>query len=194
MDDAIAVLRDKILKERKNMGGVNAARDNQQMIQKQIRILENRLDKALVKFNQSLASNRTLREQIDDLRRERVVFDNIYKKLEKELHEKKKQMAHVIQLTNMTYEQRDNCQMEITAIDQANRKEQEDFEEQVRRAPYMYAYTGWALIKIYTQYVASVVPSCPDKGQLAAMMRYNITSKGMSSSRLPSLFPPPYSH
>lgn len=52
MDDAIAVLRDKILKERKNMGGVNAARDNQQMIQKQIRILENRLDKALVKFNQ----------------------------------------------------------------------------------------------------------------------------------------------
>ena len=131
MDDAIAVLRDKILKERKNMGGVNAARDNQQMIQKQIRILENRLDKALVKFNQSLAANRALREQIDDLRRERVVFDNIYKKLEKELHEKKKQMAHVIQLTNMTYEQRDNCQMEITAIDQANRKEQEDFEEQM---------------------------------------------------------------
>ncbi|GMI42274.1 hypothetical protein TeGR_g9947, partial [Tetraparma gracilis] len=131
MDEAIAVLRDKILKERKNMGGVNAARDNQHMIQKQIRILENRLDKALVKFNQSLASNRSLREQIDDLRRERVVFDNIYKKLEKELHEKKKQMAHVIQLTNMTYEQRDNCQMEITAIDQANRKEQEDFEEQM---------------------------------------------------------------
>ncbi|GMH54021.1 hypothetical protein TL16_g01588 [Triparma laevis f. inornata] len=131
MDDAIAVLRDKIFKERKNMGGVNAARDNQQMIQKQIRILENRLDKALVKFNQSLAHNRKLREQIDDLRRERVVFDNIYKKLEKELHEKKKQMAHVIELSNMTYEQRDNCQMEITAIDQANRKEQEDFEEQM---------------------------------------------------------------
>ena len=80
---------------------------------------------------QSLASNRKLREQIDDLRRERVVFDNIYKKLEKELHEKKRQMANVIELSNMTYEQRDNCQMEITAIDQANRKEQEDFEEQM---------------------------------------------------------------
>ena len=131
MDESIGVLRDKILKERKNMGGVNAARENQQMIQKQIRILENRLDKALVKFNQSLAHNRKLREEIDDLRRERVVFDNIYKKLEKELHEKKKQMAQVIELSNLTYEQRDNCQMEITAIDQANRKEQEDFEEQM---------------------------------------------------------------
>ena len=59
------------------------------------------------------------------------MFDNIYKKLEKELHEKKRQMANVIELSNMTYEQRDNCQMEITAIDQANRKEQEDFEEQM---------------------------------------------------------------
>ena len=70
------------------MGGVNAARENQLMVQKQIRILENRLDKALVKFNEALAHNKNLREEIDNLRRERVVFDNIYRKLEKELHEK----------------------------------------------------------------------------------------------------------
>ena len=112
-------------------GGVNAARDNQAMIQKQIRILENRLDKALVKFNEALAHNKKLRETIDDLRRERVVFDNIYRKLERELHEKKKQMANIIELSNLSYEQRDNSQMEIAAIEQANRKEQEDFEEQM---------------------------------------------------------------
>ena len=62
---------------------MNAARDNQAMIQKQIRILENRLDKALVKFNEALAHNKRLRENIDNLRRERLVFDQIYKKLEK---------------------------------------------------------------------------------------------------------------
>lgn len=45
---------------------------------------------ALVKFNESLAYNKNLRERIDTLRRERVVFDSIYKKLERELHEKKK--------------------------------------------------------------------------------------------------------
>lgn len=45
---------------------------------------------ALVKFNESLAFNKNLRERIDTLRRERVVFDSIYKKLERELHEKKK--------------------------------------------------------------------------------------------------------
>jgi len=43
-----------------------------------------------VKFNESLAMNKNLRERIDTLRRERVVFDSIYKKLERELHEKKK--------------------------------------------------------------------------------------------------------
>lgn len=44
----------------------------------------------MVKFNESLAQNKTLRERIDALRRERVVFDSIYKKLERELHDKKK--------------------------------------------------------------------------------------------------------
>lgn len=43
-----------------------------------------------MKFNESLAMNKNLRERIDTLRRERVVFDSIYKKLERELHEKKK--------------------------------------------------------------------------------------------------------
>jgi len=34
------------------MGGINASKDANQQVQKQIRILENRLDKALVKFNE----------------------------------------------------------------------------------------------------------------------------------------------
>merc|ERR1711959_55904 len=58
-------------------GVANAAKDSNQAIQKQIRQLENRLEKALVKFNEALAHNKELREEIDGLRRERVVFDSI---------------------------------------------------------------------------------------------------------------------
>jgi coiled-coil domain-containing protein 63/114 len=36
-----------------------------------------------------------LRDQIDSLRRERVVFDNIYKKLENEFEQKKKEMVRM---------------------------------------------------------------------------------------------------
>lgn len=51
MEEQIAVMRQKAFLQRKTMGGVNASRENVHMIQKQIRILENRLDKALLKYH-----------------------------------------------------------------------------------------------------------------------------------------------
>ncbi|GBG32774.1 Coiled-coil domain-containing protein 63 [Hondaea fermentalgiana] len=131
LNKAIKVMKSKILQQRKQMGGVNAAKESQKMVAKQIRILENRLDKALVKFNEALAHNKQLRETIDGLRRERVVFDNIYRKLEKELHEKKKQMATIIESSNQAYEARDQAQMEMTAIEQQNNKERAEVDEQI---------------------------------------------------------------
>ena len=58
------------------------------------------------------------------MRRERIVFENIYRKMERELQDKKQQMAEIIELSNKSYEQRDTYQMEVAAIEQANRKEQ----------------------------------------------------------------------
>ena len=67
MEEQIAIMKQKLLHQRRAMGGVNASKDNHYMIQKQIRILENRLEKALVKFNEAIAHNKTLRDKIDDL-------------------------------------------------------------------------------------------------------------------------------
>lgn len=119
----IQVMKHKVLHQKKHMGGVNAAKENQQMVSKQIRILENRLDKSLIKFNEALAQNKVLREEIDNLRRERVVFDTIYRKLEKEHNDKKKQMATTIELSNLAYEQRDAAQLELRSLQEANRIE-----------------------------------------------------------------------
>ena len=44
-----------------------------------------RYAQALKRYNEALANNKRLRENIDNLRRERLVFDQIYRKLEKEL-------------------------------------------------------------------------------------------------------------
>ena len=79
----ISNLQMKIWSLRKEMGGANAASYNQKSVEKQIRILENKLDQALIKFNTSLAKNNVLRQQIDNLRGERVAFEGVYKKLEK---------------------------------------------------------------------------------------------------------------
>lgn len=90
-----------------HLGGINATSHNTLQIQKQIRVLENRLDKALVKFNEALAYNKALRETIENLRRERLVFDQIYRKLERELEEKKEKLNEILEVSNSAYEARD---------------------------------------------------------------------------------------
>jgi len=122
----------KLVDTRRQMGGVNASRDSNTQVAKQVKVLENRLDKALVKFNEALSHNKVLREEIDNLRRERVVFDQIYKKLERELHEKKKEMANVIEISNIAYEARDQAQNEIAALRAQADKEQAAFEAEWR--------------------------------------------------------------
>ena len=66
---------------------------------KQIKVLEHRLHRALVKFNEAIAANKDLREEIDNLRRERVVFDGIYKKLQLELSERNQVLTLTLSLS-----------------------------------------------------------------------------------------------
>merc|ERR1740127_159159 len=133
--ETVANTQKAIFETREDMaqhGGVKAALENAKAVQKQIRVLENRLDKALQKFNQAIEANRVLREQIDTLRRERVVFDNIYKKLENELQSKKKEMANIIEQANAAYEARDSAQAQMASLKQQADKEHAEFEKEWR--------------------------------------------------------------
>lgn len=55
LEEQMKVAQMKVLEQKQKMGGVNASKENDAIIAKQIHILENRLDKTLVKFNQALA-------------------------------------------------------------------------------------------------------------------------------------------
>ena len=59
-----------------------------------------------MRFNKAINSNRQLRTQVDMLRRERAVFDTVYRKFEKELADHKKQMAEIVEFSNLAYEAR----------------------------------------------------------------------------------------
>merc|ERR1719242_930872 len=113
-------------------GGINAALEKHKGVQKQIRVLENRLDKGLQKFNEAISANRSLREEIDTLRRVRVVFDDIYRKLESELQQKKKEMANIIEQANAAYEARDSAQAQMASLKQQADKEHLEFEKEWR--------------------------------------------------------------
>ncbi|KAJ3135559.1 Coiled-coil domain-containing protein 63, partial [Physocladia obscura] len=132
LDSQIAHMDRDIDQQRSQLGGVNAASQNSDAIEKQIRVLENRLDKALVKFNKSLAVNKRLRAIIDNLRRERLVFDNIYRKFERELLEQKKQMAEIIEASNSAYEARDEAQTKIIALREKADKEYQAYVQEIK--------------------------------------------------------------
>ena len=78
--------------------------------------MESRLEKANHRFNESVNANKTLREQIDGLRRERVIFESIYKRLEGELQKKRKDMANIIEIANSAYEERDKAQEKLALL------------------------------------------------------------------------------
>ena len=62
------------------------SQDQHVTVLKQLRVKENRLDKASVRFNGALATNAQLRTMIDHLRQERSVFEGIRKKLQRVSH------------------------------------------------------------------------------------------------------------
>mmetsp|Transcript_29376 Transcript_29376/g.46099 ORF Transcript_29376/g.46099 Transcript_29376/m.46099 type:complete len:561 (-) Transcript_29376:97-1779(-) len=130
LDANVKELNRTVLEQRKKLGGANAVRENNMKTQKQIQVLENRLDKSLLKFNEALAYNKQLRESIDNLRRERQAFDNIYKKLEKDLNDKKGEMAKIIDLSNTAYEVRDKAQQEMAMLKIQADRDQSHFESE----------------------------------------------------------------
>jgi len=121
------------LKTTRESAGPTSSRDSQAFIMKQVRVLENRLDKALIKYNEALSKNKDLRGTIDDLRREKNVYDGIYKKLERELNEKKRIMADIIEMSNQAYEARDQSEHEIELIKRQMKEREELWEAELKQ-------------------------------------------------------------
>eukprot|EP00672_Neobodo_designis_P025990 CAMPEP_0174852078 /NCGR_PEP_ID=MMETSP1114-20130205/25169_1 /TAXON_ID=312471 /ORGANISM="Neobodo designis, Strain CCAP 1951/1" /LENGTH=584 /DNA_ID=CAMNT_0016086655 /DNA_START=36 /DNA_END=1790 /DNA_ORIENTATION=- len=133
LDKKLTVARMDLTRARRAMNGVNVTQDNIQLIEKQVRVLENRLDQALVQFNEALAYNRELRQQIDNLRGERKVFTDIYRKLESDLHDKKKKMAQIIEESNKDYEARDALKEQLETLRAAAREDSKKYDEHFAR-------------------------------------------------------------
>lgn len=127
----ISIMEGRVRKCREKMGslgGVYAAEVTTEAIQKQTRILENRLDKALQKYSQATAHNKKLKEEINSLRKERVTFDNLYRKAEYDLTAEKKIVLDLIKEANQAYTSREEAQKQIDALKTHEAKERKSFE------------------------------------------------------------------
>ncbi|CDW83010.1 UNKNOWN [Stylonychia lemnae] len=130
LNTKIKDVQQKIETQRRLIKDNQGQKESNEDVARKIKSLENRLDKQLQKFNQAVAQNKNLREQIDALRRERVVFDNIYKKLETELKKKKDDMMKIIERAEKAYMQREQAKKEMNDLKKEAEKEQEEFEKE----------------------------------------------------------------
>lgn len=122
-----------LLHSRKMKGGVNVEKQQAEAIQRQIDILENRLDQALGKFNDALSYNKQLRDNIDIIREERRVFQRVHKKMQNDLNVKKRVMADRIEQSNRDMDERDGYVRQVAALQEAIAKQQEDYNVELQR-------------------------------------------------------------
>ena len=95
-------------------------------------MLENRLEKANQKFNESIGSNKTIRSEIDQLRKDKTIFENMYSKLESQLSSKRAEIGLIVDTANSAYEERDKVQAKIANLIQSSMKEQTEFNSEIQ--------------------------------------------------------------
>lgn len=101
-------------------------------MKKKLAMLEDRVQKTLQRFNESLVVNKQLRAEIEHLRKERISFDSIQSKLEQTLQQKKAQIALAIEATNVALETRDEANKKIAYYNEELLRNQQDFDAKWR--------------------------------------------------------------
>ena len=92
MDDQYKQLLDEITEKREKLKKIRPSTAEQKKSQHTIKTLENRLDKALVKYNEAQAKNRKLRGEVDVLRREKIAQKQVAESLGSDIGKLKKRV------------------------------------------------------------------------------------------------------
>lgn len=132
LDEEIKIWEKKVKDQRVNMGGNEASRTVAQKTVKRKSVLEGRLHRALSKYNIGLTKNATLRDHIQTMRIEKGRFQQLYKRLEKELKDLKQEIAQVIEASTLAYDQRDEAQNKILLLRDKSEKDLQQFNAEIK--------------------------------------------------------------
>ena len=113
------------------MKGVTPQEKHQKLL-KEIKNLEFRLDKSNQRYNSTIASNNKLREEINKLRRERKIFQQVYEKLSDDLENKKQEMERIVKIANNANQDREQATNELTELIKQAEEEKQQFDQQIQ--------------------------------------------------------------
>ena len=120
LDEKVKNLQREIIEQKRKasatVGGCSSNHDRTNQLSKQAKIIENRLDKANKRYSDAMVQNKIIRDKIDEMRRERVIFEQVYIKLEKELGVKRRDLARMVESVDKVNEDRDQAIAQIQAF------------------------------------------------------------------------------
>lgn len=126
-------LEDEVSVENSKAGGFfQQSRENEEL-QARLRTMENRLDKALVRYNRNLAKLGELRARIDELRKDRRSFRQVVKTTEQQKERSDQEIGNLISTSNEAYSERDRHKMELLRLKSAEKTDVKAFEEKLAR-------------------------------------------------------------
>ena len=126
-------LEEEVSKANSKHGGFYKQSKENQELQARLRTMENRLDKALLRYNANLQKLADQRHRIDELRKNRFTFRDVMRKQEKERQERDSQMAELISTSNQAYSERDRMKMDLVTLKQAEKEDIKNFDEEYSR-------------------------------------------------------------
>jgi len=103
---------------------------------RQIRVLENRLDKAMIKYNEAQSIRKTYEQIVKRLKEERIGFDNQLAAIERTLKAKERDYEELLLLSHDAYHAKEMAQAELHRFEQGVMEErnQRDKEVQEKKA------------------------------------------------------------
>lgn len=110
LDESLQIVQKEIIEQKRKQSGtvgLISCQERSNQLNRQVKIIQNRLDKANSKYSEAAGKFKAQREQIDVLRRERVMFEQMYTRLENDLGVKRKDMAKLIDEVSLIYKDRD---------------------------------------------------------------------------------------
>ncbi|XP_074258057.1 coiled-coil domain-containing protein 63 isoform X1 [Saimiri boliviensis] len=139
LDEKIVQMEKKIANQKQIFAKMQEA-NNPRKLQKQIHILETRLNLVTVHFDKMLTTNAKLRKEIEDLRFEKAAYDNVYQQLQRRLLMQKKTMNLAIEQSSQAYEQRVEAMARMAAMKDRQKKDISQYNLEIRELERLYAH------------------------------------------------------
>ncbi|XP_058512661.1 coiled-coil domain-containing protein 63 [Ochotona princeps] len=139
LDEKIAQMEKKIVSQKQVFQKMQEAH-NPRKLQKQIQVLETRLNLVTIHFDKMLTTNAQLRKEIEALRFEKAAYDNAYQQLHRRLLIQKKTMNMAIEQSAQAYEQRLEAMARMAVMKDRQQKDISQYNLEIRELERLYAH------------------------------------------------------